>query len=258
MTASLRPWWGLDWHNVLIRRGQGSGSQHSSLVADLPRSAGSNKALVHNAVLTLARTHNGDDCCQTYTVVYINILKPKNEDQTLIVFLLPKIQNMNLFPSVWETSYVQCKCYNCLLQCFCSWATLVHNIWFIQSPEPSIIAHKPYLTGDNRADSHDQPLRIYIWIYCFGQSVDTQSVCMMLKYTFPLLSYNNDPPQPSSKTHTHKGEKSLPLLACWVQIPRKLQVCSTSSMFFFVAFQTQVEGLKTSFSSKLKWSSRHA
>lgn len=46
-----------------------------------------------------------------------------------------------------------------------------------KSPKPSIIARTPYLTREDGADAHwPRPLRIYMLIYCFGQSVWTRGV----------------------------------------------------------------------------------
>lgn len=69
--SSLRPWWGLDWHNVPIQRGQGSGSHHPAWSLAACR-ADSSKALVHNTVLTLAWTDCGDELLQISSQVHIN------------------------------------------------------------------------------------------------------------------------------------------------------------------------------------------
>lgn len=58
----LRPRWGLDWHNVVIQRGQGSGSHPAWSSA--ARRAHSSKALVHNAAQTLAWKDQGDERLQ--------------------------------------------------------------------------------------------------------------------------------------------------------------------------------------------------
>lgn len=78
----LRPWWGLDWHNVLIQRGQGSGFHHPAWSLAAHR-ADSSKALVHNAVLTLAWTDWGDEMLQISSIVYNNILM-QNTNKHLI------------------------------------------------------------------------------------------------------------------------------------------------------------------------------
>lgn len=66
MAAWFRPGsWG-ETGIVFWSREDKARAHTTPLIADLPRSAGSNKALVHNAVLTLARTHKrGDDRSET-------------------------------------------------------------------------------------------------------------------------------------------------------------------------------------------------